>query len=183
MTRQKLVGILVGIGGVALIFSRHLEVADSLAVWGAVAILVGAAFAAVSSVIVRRYGGHLDPAVLTTGQMTVGCLPLLLIGFVVEGSPTSFHWTPMGWISLVYMAVIGSALAFALLYWLLKQIGAVRSGLIIPFSTVVAVSLGVIVLGEAFTWRTAVGGLLVVLGLLAASRPGTKTREVENAGA
>jgi drug/metabolite transporter (DMT)-like permease len=184
MTRQKLVGILVGIGGVALIFSRHLEVADSLAVWGAVAILLGAAFAAVSSVLVRRYCGHLDPAVLTTGQMTIGCVPLLLIGFVFEGSPMSFHWTPMGWISLLYMAVIGSALAFALLYWLLKQIGAVRSGLIVPFSTVVAVFLGIVVLGEAFTWRTAVGGLLVVLGLVAASRAQTKTRAVtDKAGA
>lgn len=183
MTRRKLAGILVGIGGVALIFSRHLELVDSLAVWGAVAIVAAAAFAALSSVLVRRYGGHLDPAVLTTGQMTVGCMPLLLIGFVFEGSPASLHWTPIGWISLLYMAVIGSALAFVLLYWLLKQVGAVRSGLIIPFSTVVAVILGIVVLGEAFTWRTGVGGLLVVLGLLAASRPGAKKeREVkENA--
>jgi drug/metabolite transporter (DMT)-like permease len=184
MTRQKLIGILVGIGGVGLIFSRHLEVSDPLAIWGAAAILAGAAFAAVSTVIVRRYGGHLDPAVLTTGQMTFGCLPLLLIGFIAEGSPLAFHWTAMGWTSLIYMALIGSALAFVLLYWLLKQIGAVRSGLIVPFSTVVAVILGIVVLGEAFTWRTGVGGLLVVLGLLAASRAGTKTREgTENVGA
>ena len=179
MTWRKLIGILVGIGGVALIFSRHLEIADSLAVWGAVAILAAAAFAAVSSVLIRRYGGHIDPAVLTTTQMTVGCIPLLVIGFIVEGSPASFHWTAMGWTSLLYMAVIGSALAFVLLYWLLKQIGAVLSGLIIPFSTVVAVTLGIVVLGEAFTWRTGVGGLLVILGLLAASRPVAKTREVQ----
>ena len=182
MTRRKLAGILVGIGGVALIFSRQLAVTDSLAMWGAVAILAGAAFAAVSTVLVRRYGGHIAPAVLTTVQMRVGCLPLLLIGFTLEGSPTSFHWTPIAWTSLLYMAVIGSAVAFVLVYWLLKRIGAVRSVLIIPFSTVVAVILGIVVLGEAFTWRTGVGGLLVILGLLAASRSGAKTREVnENA--
>lgn len=182
MTRGKLIGILVGIGGVAVIFSRHLEIADSLAVWGAVAILAGAAFAAVSTVLVRRFGGDIDPAVLTTGQMTIGCIPLLLIGFLFEGSPLSFHWTSMGWISLIYMAIVGSAMAFVLLYWLLKQIGAVRSGLIIPFSTVVAVILGIIVLGEAFTWRTALGGLLVIAGLLVASRPGVKTSSVTENG-
>lgn len=179
MTRRKLIGILVGIGGIALIFSRHLEIADSLAVWGAGAILAAAAFAAMSTVLVRQYGGHIDSAVLTTGQMTIGCIPLLLIGFIFEGSPTSFHWTAMGWTSLLYMAVIASAMAFVLLYWLIKQIGAVRSGLIIPFSTVVAVILGIVVLGEAFTWRTGVGGLLVILGLLAASRPGVKVGEVK----
>jgi len=66
-------------------------------------------------------------------------------------------------------------MAFVLLYWLLRRIGAVRSGLIVPLSTVVAVLLGVVVLHEAFTWRTAVGGLLVLTGLLAASRPGRST--------
>lgn len=177
MTRGKLIGILVGIAGVAVIFSRHLEIADSLAVWGAVAILAGAAFAAMSSVLIRKYGGSMDPAVLTTGQMTIGCIPLLLIGFIFEGSPMNLAWTPMGWISLIYMAAVGSALAFVLLYWLLKRIGAVRSGLIIPFSTVVAVVLGIVVLGEAFTWRTALGGLLVIVGLLVASRPGAIARE------
>jgi len=171
ITPLKLGGILVGIGGVALIFSRQLQLGDTLALWGAVAVLAAAAFAAISSVLVRRHAGHLNPAVLTTVQMTFGCLPLLLIGFVVEGPPTSFTWTPMAWISLLFMALVGSAMAFVLLYWLLRQIGAVRSGLIVPFSTVVAVTLGVVILGEAFTWRTAVGGSLVVLGLLAAARP------------
>ena len=171
ITPRKLIGILIGIGGVALIFSRQLQIADTLALWGAGAVLAGAAFAAVSSVLIRRFGGHLDPAILTTVQMTAGCLPLLLIGFALEGDPTSYHWTPLAWTSLLYMAFVGSAMAFVLLYWLLKQIGAVRSGLIVPFSTVVAVLLGVVVLGEAFTWRTAAGGALVLAGLLAASRP------------
>lgn len=170
MTRRKLAGILVGIGGVALIFSRQLQVSDALAMWGAVAILAAAAVAGVSSVLIRRHGGHLDPSVLTTVQVTAGCIPLLIVGLAVEGSPVELGWTPMAWASLLYMAIVGSAMAFVLLYWLFKQIGAVRSGLIVPFSTVVAVILGVVVLGEAFTWRTAVGGLLVILGLLAASR-------------
>ena len=81
----------------------------------------------------------------------------------------------MAWTSLLYMAFVGSAMAFVLLYWLLRRIGAVRSGLIVPLSTVVAVLLGIVVLDEAFTWRTAVGGLLVLTGLLAASRPGRST--------
>ena len=170
MTRLKLAGILVGISGVAVIFSRQLQISDTLALWGAIAVLAAAAFAALSSVLIRRHGTHIDPAVLTTVQMTAGFVPLLAIGLVFEGSPLSFQWTPLAWASLLYMAFVGSAMAFVLLYWLLKQIGAVRSGLIIPFSTVVAVLLGIVILNEAFTWRTAIGGLLVILGLLAASR-------------
>jgi len=170
MTWSKTLGILVGIGGVTLVFSNQLKLTGGLALWGAAAVLGGAACAALSNVLIRRFGAHIDPAVLTTGQMTAGFVPLVAIGWLWEGSPLGFTWTPMAWASLLYMALIGSALAFVLLYWLLHRIGAVRSGLIIPFSTIVAVLLGVAVLGEAFTWRTAVGGVLVIGGLLVASR-------------
>lgn len=172
MTRWSLGGILVGLAGVTLIFSKQLQLADALAFWGSLAVLGAALAAAISSVLVRRFAQHLDPMVLTTIQMTAGCIPLVALGLVLEGSPIHFHWTAMAWTSLLYMAFIGSALAFVLLYWLLKQIGPVRAGLIIPFTTVVAVLLGVIVLGEAFTWRTGVGGALVLGGLTLATRKG-----------
>jgi len=172
MTRWSLGGILVGLGGVTLIFSKQLQFSEPQAFWGSVAVIGGALAAATSSVLVRRFAQHLDSMVLTTVQMTAGCLPLVALGLSLEGSPTNFQWTPTAWTSLVYMAVIGSALAFVLLYWLLKQVGPVRTGLIIPFTTVVAVLLGVVVLGEAFSWRTGVGGALVLGGLALATRKG-----------
>jgi len=172
MTRWSLGGILVGLAGVTFIFSKQLQLADALAFWGSLAVLGAALAAAISSVLVRRFAQHLDPMILTTIQMTAGCIPLVALGLSLEGSPIHFHWTAMAWTSLLYMAIIGSALAFVLLYWLLKQIGPVRTGLIIPFTTVVAVLLGVIVLGEAFTWRTGVGGALVLGGLTLATRKG-----------
>ena len=170
MTRWSLGGILVGLGGVTLIFSKQLQFSDPLVFWGSVAVLGGALAAAISSVLVRRFAQHLDSMVLTTIQMTAGCIPLIALGLGLEGLPSEFYWTAMAWTSLLYMAVVGSAFAFVLLYWLLKQVGPVRTGLIIPFTTVVAVLLGVIVLGEVFTWRTGVGGALVLVGLLVATR-------------
>ena len=172
ISRWSLGGVLVGLAGVTLIFSKQLQFSDPLVFWGSLAVLGAALAAAISSILVRRFAQHLDPMILTTIQMTAGCIPLVALGLSLEGSPIHFHWTAMAWTSLLYMAVIGSALAFVLLYWLLKQIGPVRTGLIIPFTTVVAVLLGVIVLGEAFTWRTGVGGALVLGGLSLATRKG-----------
>ncbi len=180
MTRWNLGGILVGLVGVTLIFSKQLQFSDPLVFWGSMAVLGAALAAAISSVLVRRFAQHLDPMILTTIQMTVGCIPLVALGLGLEGSPVYFHWTATAWTSLLYMAAVGSALAFVLLYWLLKQVGPVRTGLIIPFTTVVAVLLGVIVLGEAFTWRTGVGGALVLVGLLVATRKTPHTRMLHN---
>ena len=54
-------------------------------------------------------------------QMIFGAVPLFLLGLIVEGSPLHFHWTGRALFCLLYLALIGSALAFLLLYWLLPR--------------------------------------------------------------
>jgi hypothetical protein len=50
--------------------------------------------------------------------MIFGIAPLLF-WFALDGNPARFHWTGMALFCLLYLAVIGSALTFLLLYWLL----------------------------------------------------------------
>jgi len=42
--------------------------------------------------------------------------------FALDGNPARFHWTAMALFCLLYLAVIGSALTFLLLYWLLPRL-------------------------------------------------------------
>src|SRR5207244_1448364 len=59
---------------------------------------------------------------LAAWQMIFGIAPLLVLGFAVEGNPARFHWTAMSVFCLLYLAVMGSALTFLLLYWLLPRL-------------------------------------------------------------
>ena len=169
MTFRKVSGVLLGIGGVTLIFSRQLYVTDPLAVWGSAAIVVAAVAGAVSSVLVKAHGGHLDPTLLTSVQMITGLVPLFLIGLPLEGSPLQFRWTAMAWAALFYLALVGTALPFVLYYWLIKRIEVTRAQLLLLFSTLVAVVLGILVLHEEFGWRTGLGGAGVLGGLILAT--------------
>lgn len=169
LTVRKVTGVLLGIAGVAIIFSRQLDIGDPLAPLGSAAVVLAALGTAFANVTIKKRGRAYDPFVLTTIQMLVGFIPLLSIGLSSEGSPLDFHWTPMAWISLFYLALLGSSTTFTLLYWLIKHMEVTKIQLIPLMSTLVAVFLGWIVLGEELGWRTAVGGAAILAGLAIAT--------------
>jgi drug/metabolite transporter (DMT)-like permease len=71
--------------------------------------------------------------------------------------------------SIVYLAVVGSAIAFVVLTILLREMSAQASSfiaLMIPFGALV---FGAVLYDEAITGRAVAGAALVVAGLLAAS--------------
>src|SRR5215216_5296255 len=158
-------GVVLGVCGVAVVFSNQLAVSGIQALAGCVALILSAMFAAYSNVLVKAYGKNLNPAIMAAGQMLFGLLLLLAVGIPIEGNPFRFHWTPMAVISLLYLAVVGSVIAFMLYYWLVLNMDVTKSMLIALVTPVVAVLLGMIVLNEEFGWRTLAGGAMIMLGI------------------
>ncbi len=158
-------GVVLGVCGVAVVFSNQLAVAGRQALAGCVALLLSSIFVAYSNVLVKKHGKSLNPAIMAAGQMLFGLLLLLVAGFTLEGNPFRFHWTPMAVISLLYLAVVGSVIAFLLYYWLILNMDVTKSMLIALVTPVVAVILGMIVLNEEFGWRTLAGGAMIMLGI------------------
>jgi len=161
----RIVGVVLGVCGVAVVFSNQLAIAGRQALAGCVALILSAAFAAYSNVLVKAYAKNLNPAITTGGQMLFGLLLLLAVGIPLEGNPFRFHWTRMAVIALVYLAVVGSVIAFLLYYWLVQNMDVTKSMLIALVTPVVAVVLGMIVLDEEFGWRTLAGGAMIISGI------------------
>jgi len=158
-------GVILGVCGVAVVFSNQLAVAGRQALAGCVALILSAAFAAYSNVLVKAYGKKINPAIMAAGQMFFGLLLLFAVGLPLEGNPFRFHWTPIALISLLYLAVVGSVIAFLLYYWLVQNMDVTKSMLIALVTPVVAVILGMMVLNEEFGWRTLAGGAMIMLGI------------------
>ena len=158
-------GVVLGVVGVGVVFSNQLTVAGKQALAGCVALILSAMFAAYSNVLVKAYGRHLNPAVLSAGQMFFGLLLLFAVGIPLEGNPLRFHWSPIAVVSLLYLAIVGSVIAFLLYYWLVLNMDVTKSMLIALVTPVVAVLLGMIVLHEAIGWRTLFGGAMIILGI------------------
>lgn len=165
MTTGRVVGVLLGVFGVAVIFSDQLSIAGSMALFGSVALVLSALFGSYGNVLVKAYAGKVDPQVLAAGQMVFGFVPLLAIGIATEGNPLHFHWTTMAIVSLLYLVVVGSVVAFALYYWLLRNMDVTNTMLIALVTPVVAVILGLIVLQEKLNWRLLAGGACIISGI------------------
>jgi drug/metabolite transporter (DMT)-like permease len=165
VTPSKVAGVLLGLAGVALIVSEQMSAGGSRAVQGSIAIVVGALAVAFANVLVKARGLHLDPAMLAAGQMIFGLFPLLLAGVLLEGNPLRLHWTATAVLSLMYLAFIGSSIAFMLYYWLVRHMAVFNTMLISLVTPVVAIIIGGIVLGETIPWKVAAGGTIVLAGI------------------
>jgi drug/metabolite transporter (DMT)-like permease len=165
MTTAKLIGVLLGAFGVVVIFSNQLSIAGSMALLGSVALVASAFFGSYSNVLVKAYGQKIDPQVLAAGQMICGFPPLLILGIATEGNPFRFHWTPVAVASLAYLVIVGSVIAFALYYWLVRHMDVTNTMLIALVTPVVAVVLGMIVLHEKLNWRLFAGGACIISGI------------------
>jgi drug/metabolite transporter (DMT)-like permease len=162
---QKLAGAMIALGGVAVICGRLLGFNGPLAFWGGVGVVVGAASAAFANVLVKARSMQLAPAMLAAWQMIFGVAPLLLLGFAVDGNPARFHWTSTSVLCLLYLAVIGSALTFLLLYWLLPRLSVAQLQSISLITPPGAVMLGWLLGGETFPLSSLFGAALVLVGV------------------
>jgi drug/metabolite transporter (DMT)-like permease len=165
MTPRKIFGVLLGFVGVAVIFSDQLTIAGKGALLGSVALVMSAFFGSYGNVLVKAYGTQIDPFVLAAGQMVCGFPPLLALGIATEGNPFRLHWTMMAALSLAYLVVVGSVIAFTLYYWLVRHMDVTNTMLIGLVTPVFAVVLGMIVLHEKLNWRLFAGAACIISGI------------------
>ena len=165
MTWVKIGGVILGVFGVGVVFSNQLAISGRQALAGCVGMVLSAFFAAYSNVLVKTHGKNLNPGVIAAYQMFFGLIPLLLYGLAFEGNPLAFRWTSLAVLCLLYLAIVGSVIAFLLYYWLMQNMDVTKTMLISLVTPVVAVILGMLVLDEQLNWRTLVGGAMIIAGI------------------
>lgn len=165
MTPGRVMGVLLGVFGVAVIFSDQLSIAGQMALLGSLALVLSAFFGSFGNVLVKKYGAKIDPQIMAAGQMVCGFVPLLAVGISTEGNPLKFHWTGKAVLCLLYLVIVGSVVAFALYYWLVLHMDVTNTMLIALVTPVVAVVLGMLVLHEKLNWRLLAGGACIISGI------------------
>lgn len=177
-TRAKLTAALLGLLGIALLELPALRGLARGAALGWVAFfpVASAVASAFSNVWIKRHLGRVSPAVNLWGQTLVGSLFLLSLSLAFE-KHTHAHWTPRAIGALFYLALPGTVVAFLALLWLIPRVPMATIGAIPLIDTLIAVLLGILVLGEPFGWRIFFGGVLILAGAgLSARLPAGRPR-------
>jgi drug/metabolite transporter (DMT)-like permease len=169
LTFRLALALLVGIAGVAVLMSRSLNLGGApIDRAGAVALIVGAISWAVASALIRKL--PLPPSkVMSSGaQMLAGGL-LLALTSAVLGEFHDFHpftVSRAAWLSLLYLIVAGSIIAFTAYVWLIHHESPTKVGTYAYVNPVVAVLLGYFLGGETLGLRTILGTLFVLISVL-----------------
>lgn len=167
LSPARLVGVLLGIGGVAVMMGGATTAGTSTAL--AQAACLAAAFSyAVASVWGRRFRGlGIAPLATAFGQLACASLWLLPVVLWVDRPWTQTAPPPEVTGALVAVALLCTALAYPLFFRLLASAGATNILLVTLLIPVSAILLGVLVLSETLALRHFVGLGLIALGLAA----------------
>ncbi len=164
LRRVQLAGLAVGVVGVAVAAGvGGRDLADSSVAGALAAVGAGACYGLAFTYMSRHLLG-LPSVVGAAGQLVAGTVLLGPLAVVVTAS-TGVDLTATRVLSLVLLGVQGTGLAYVLYYRLVADVGPTRASLVTYLVPLVAVTVGVVVLDEAFHLRVLAGGALIVGGI------------------
>ena len=154
------VGVVAGVGGGDLAGS-------SLA--GVLAVVLASAGYGFGFAYAHRFTEGLSALQLSLGQLAAGTVLLAPVaaGDVAGGR---VDLQPLGLLCLLLLGGLGTGYAYLLNYRTLQEHGATVASLVTYLVPIVGVAAGVLVLGEPFSVRLVLGGLVVVAGVALVQR-------------
>lgn len=166
LTGTRLVGLLMGLAGVAAVLGfdlGHITLAAVLEMG-----VVVCCYALGPQILARRLA---DLPSLGVVSCSLAICAVLYAPVAILQRPA--HWPPASVVwAVIALGVICTAIAFLVFFALIAEVGAVRATVITYINPAVAVALGVTLLHEPFTLGVAFGFALVLGGSVLATRTG-----------
>jgi drug/metabolite transporter (DMT)-like permease len=172
LARRGVIGLLVGLLGVAVLLGLDVSGGDLGAVGEVGVVAVGYALGPLLAARYLRGLSSLALAAVSLALVAIGYLPLAVWQHPARQPPG----TTLA--AVVVLGLVCTALAFVAFFELIKEIGSTRATVITYLNPAVAVLLGVLLLGESVKVGTGVGFALILAGswLATTSRPDVRTQ-------
>jgi drug/metabolite transporter (DMT)-like permease len=169
LTVRLAVALLIGIGGVAVLMSRSLNLGGApIDQKGALALLGAAVTWSIASALPKLMPVPESKSVSSAMQMLIGGIMLLA---VAAGAGEFARFQPAAvsgrvWWSLAYLIVAGSIIGFTAYVWLLHHESPTKVGTYAYVNPVVAVVIGYFLGGEALDARIVLGAACVLVSVI-----------------
>jgi drug/metabolite transporter (DMT)-like permease len=157
-TPERLLGLMVGLLGVVLLVGLDAS-GSTKSLLGAGAILIAAVGYSAGPLILKRHLSGLDPRAAMGGSLAVAAA--VLTPLAILDAPSRMP-TAGALVSVGVLGLVCTALAFVLMAMLIAEIGPGRAVVITYVNPIIAVALGVTLLGES-PGAGGVAGLLLIL--------------------
>jgi drug/metabolite transporter (DMT)-like permease len=170
LTLVRWAGLAVGLGGVALLAGPGAGRGSAIPVLEVLGTALGYS---IGPLIANRKLSHLPPVAVNT--VCLGAAAIVYAPFAALTFPRHVPSVQV-LLSLAGLGVVCTAAAFLVFFRLIAEVGPARATVITYINPAVAVTLGVLVLGEHLTAAIGVSFVLILGGSVLATRPSTPDR-------
>ncbi|KAL0484768.1 putative transporter yoaV [Acrasis kona] len=187
MNLLKVVGLIVGFGGVVLVCLNQVYGSDKKPnardIFGYVAVTGASASYAVASTFSRKYLKEVPGAFASFGQIASAAIMLVICSLVWDLGISERHYfffrhaSLYAWLSILYLAFCSTLIAYLCYFYLIRTVGSVKQTMVGYLLPVFGVFEGAVFLGEwkGLAWYyilcEIVGALLICGGIAVASLP------------
>ena len=169
LSPQRILGLVVGFGGVLVLLSDRLSGGLSGQLLGILAMVLAVLSYGGSSVFARLKNKGVSPESQALGQMSFGLI-FLVPAMITFESPFVLPRLPISYLAFAWLGLLGSFLASIIWYKLLDEIGPSRVSMTTYLLPLIGISLGALVLNEKIGWRLLAGGILIIFGIIIVNR-------------
>jgi drug/metabolite transporter (DMT)-like permease len=169
MTRQRVLGLVIGFAGVVVLAWRDVQAGLQLNLLAQGAMLLAVLFYAGSSVYARRNTKGVAPTIQALVPLLSATVFIWALTPIIEG-PLPWALQTDTWIAVAWLGLIGSCIAYLLYFYLIHAIGPTRATMVTYTFPVVGVVLGVVFLQEALNTELVLGAGLVLTSLFVVNR-------------
>jgi drug/metabolite transporter (DMT)-like permease len=171
LSRITAAGLLLGFGGVLITFYDYIEeLANTNFILGVIYGLIASITWALGTLLTVKDSKKLDPYYSMGWQMFLSGIMLSLFSFATnQHVPISSIGTE-GWLSLTYLIVVGSVIAFMAFIYALKRLPATQVSIHSYINPLVAIIIGDLMMHEGLTAYLVIGTIVTLLGVYLVNR-------------
>lgn len=166
MPNKAILGLLLGFGGVCIIFYEHLSdflIADFRL---GIILSLGATWGwAFGTIYTKKHAARFNPYFSLGLQMVVSGITLTGIAYTTGTAIPLIAIPWQSWTAIAYLVLFGSVISFIAYLYALQNLPTEQTSLYAYINPIVAILLGWLIFSETLTVFIAIGGLVALLGV------------------
>lgn len=163
VTAATVIAILLSLAGIALL--NQTGDGTSLSLWGVTLVMLSSLTYAIYIVVVNKSSLRMSSVKLTFYVLLFGLFTIY--GYTLAmGETVQLLVTPKQWLYATQLALMPTVLSLVLMVIAVHDIGSTPTAIMGAIEPITAVAIGVIVFGENFTPRLAIGIVLILTAVL-----------------
>lgn len=164
LTARQWFGLLLGFLGIASLFFADLRHAGVQHMRAGLLLLMSPLAVAIANAYLRPRGQGVSAVLLNRDGLLFGAILLTVLAGVTEYD-APVRWTGAAIFSVIYLAAAGTCLTFSLYFWSLRHLPVNTVALVSYVTPLIALTLGILVGGEAYSLATGIGTAVVLTGV------------------